>query len=154
MTEAETLTLREVCAALRISYATGHRLIKRGQFPIQVMRVGDHFRFQRDDLERFLSGGGGAAPRTSRRPLPSGGRQERRAAAAAALAWARQNAGVSQAELAKRLEAAFGERVNQSAVSRWEGGLVSLDLEQVRAVAVALGLAPADLFRRTGYLTM
>jgi excisionase family DNA binding protein len=48
------LTPREVCAALRISYATFLRLIDRGE--LQVVRVGASLRVRPAELERLLAG--------------------------------------------------------------------------------------------------
>ena len=46
------MTLKEVCAYLRISVRTVHRRIKSGELP--ALKVGGQWRFKREDIEKYL----------------------------------------------------------------------------------------------------
>jgi excisionase family DNA binding protein len=48
------LTIPELAAELRIDKRTVYRLLKAGELPIQVLRVGQSPRVRRADLEHYL----------------------------------------------------------------------------------------------------
>jgi len=59
---------------------------------------------------------------------------------------------VTQAELGERLEPFLGESSPQTTISRWEKGIVSIDLEQLRAIELALKKPAGSLFHEAGYV--
>lgn len=59
---------------------------------------------------------------------------------------------LTQTELGDRLADHLGEVVPQTTISRWESGVVSIDLEVLRAVELALDLLPGTLFCNAGYV--
>ena len=58
---------------------------------------------------------------------------------------------MTQAELGRRLEPFLGEAFPQTTISRWERGAVSMDLEQIRAIELALSVPQGTLFYASGY---
>jgi excisionase family DNA binding protein len=52
MNPQSLLTAKEVCAWLRVSRMTLHRMVKRGAIP--VVRVGRLLRFRPEAIERYL----------------------------------------------------------------------------------------------------
>lgn len=72
---------------------------------------------------------------------------ERREQLAGAIKRYRERAGLTQAEFGALLGG-----LPQTTVSRWEHGLVSLDIEQVRSIDVALHLPLGTLGRAAGFV--
>lgn len=68
------------------------------------------------------------------------------------LAIRRARGDKTQTELGQLLAPYLGEEVPQTTVSRWEVGSVSIDLEQLRAIELALKLRAGTLFSSTGYV--
>jgi excisionase family DNA binding protein len=48
------LTIPEVAAELRVDKRTVYRLLKTGDLPLQVLRIGQSSRIRRADLERYV----------------------------------------------------------------------------------------------------
>jgi len=59
---------------------------------------------------------------------------------------------LTQTELGERLAPHLGESVPQTTISRWESGGVSLDLEVLHAIELALDLQQGTLFHNAGYV--
>jgi transcriptional regulator with XRE-family HTH domain len=59
---------------------------------------------------------------------------------------------LTQTRLGDALGPHVGAPVPQTTVSRWESGEVSLDLDTLRAIELALELPPGSLFIETGYV--
>lgn len=74
-------------------------------------------------------------------------RDERLAAFGKALRDARDSRGWSQTRLAEEISRIHEDRVTQGAVSYWESGTNSPDIDKVRAAETALGLEPDTLLR-------
>lgn len=74
-------------------------------------------------------------------------RDERLTAFGKAIRQARDSKGWSQTRLAEAISEAYGERITQGAVSYWESGTNSPDIDKVRAAEVALGLSLDSLVR-------
>ena len=55
-TRAELLTVDETCAALNIGRSKFYKLLGAEELPIRRIRLGDHWRFSRQDVERFCHG--------------------------------------------------------------------------------------------------
>ena len=66
----------------------------------------------------------------------------------------REAAELTQADLGERIGFVTGESVPQTTVSRWENGAVNLDVEQVRAIEIALQLMPGALLVEAGYVEL
>ncbi len=49
----DILTIREVAEYLKVTERTLYRLVQEGQLP--AFKVGNSWRFRRDDLERWIS---------------------------------------------------------------------------------------------------
>jgi transcriptional regulator with XRE-family HTH domain len=61
---------------------------------------------------------------------------------------------LTQSELGERLGPYLGEAVPQTTISRWESGSVTLDVEVVHALELALDLDPGTLFHNAGYVPL
>jgi len=59
--EPAILSLKQVCDLLGIHVNTGLKLAARGELPGQLPRVGKLYRFNREAVERYLSGETGSA---------------------------------------------------------------------------------------------
>lgn len=79
-------------------------------------------------------------------PTPAEARAARRAALGVAIRNARQEHGLTQHELGERLE-----DTPQTTISRWEKGLVDLNLEQLCELEAALGLRLGTFAMATGF---
>lgn len=54
---SRTVDINEAAAQLGIHAATAYRLIKRGEFPVRVLRIGRIFRISQSELDSYLAGG-------------------------------------------------------------------------------------------------
>ena len=61
---------------------------------------------------------------------------------------------LTQSELGERLAPYLGEPVPQTTISRWESGTITLDLEVLHALELALELQPGTLFHNAGYVSL
>jgi transcriptional regulator with XRE-family HTH domain len=80
------------------------------------------------------------------------GRSARLAKLGAVVRRAREEAGLTQAQLGERLAPILGEVVPQTTLSRWEKGSVGLDVEMLRALELALRLRAGLLAWKGGYI--
>lgn len=55
--EAQTLTVVQAAAQLGISPSNAYRLIRRGDFPVPVLRIGNLLKVSRASLDQYLRGG-------------------------------------------------------------------------------------------------
>jgi len=56
--EADLITISELAARLGIGKTKTYALLNAGELPIRRIRLGDHWRFSRLDVERFCHGDG------------------------------------------------------------------------------------------------
>lgn len=54
---SRTVDVSEAAAQLGIHPVTAYRLIKRGDFPVRVLRIGRIFRISQSELDSYLAGG-------------------------------------------------------------------------------------------------
>ncbi|WP_199712684.1 helix-turn-helix domain-containing protein [Galactobacter caseinivorans] len=57
--EARTTSVPAACEGMGISRATGYRLVRSGDFPVRVLKIGKQLRVSITDLNRYLDGGAG-----------------------------------------------------------------------------------------------
>lgn len=50
------LTINDVCYRLKIGRTKFYELLKRDEFPLRPVRIGDQLRFSRLEFERFCHG--------------------------------------------------------------------------------------------------
>jgi excisionase family DNA binding protein len=53
---AELLTVAETCAALNIGRTKFYSLLNAGELPFRRVRLGEHWRFSRREVERYCHG--------------------------------------------------------------------------------------------------
>ena len=54
--ESPLISVQEAATLLRISRSTAYDLVKRGEFPVTVIRIGTQWRVNRVELEDLIGG--------------------------------------------------------------------------------------------------
>ena len=73
-TRHDVFTVTELAAYLKVPKSTIYKLAQEGQLVAQ--KVGRHWRFHRDAVDRWLTGAGASERSTTRGPSPQGSNPE------------------------------------------------------------------------------
>ncbi len=65
--DALTITVTEAAALIGIGRATAYDLVRTGEFPVPVLRIGRRYRVPKAWLEAFLSGEGSSLSHRAQR---------------------------------------------------------------------------------------